>query len=56
MASTIPVETVNGHVDAADEKVITIEVLKDHGTRDSMYMLLHDKVYDVTQFMDEVSF
>lgn len=54
MASTIPVETVNGVVDSPDEKSITIEQLKTNGTRESMWMLLHNRVYDVTKFMDEV--
>ena len=52
MASTIPVEATDG--DSSSDKGLTIEVLKEHSTRDSMYLLLHDKVYDVTKFMDEV--
>ena len=54
MASTIPVETVNGHVTEPEEKTYTIEHLKEHGKRESLWMLLHDKVYDVTKFIDEV--
>lgn len=40
---------------AADSHPYTLETLKQHGSRESMWMLLHDKVYDVTKFMDEVS-
>jgi cytochrome b involved in lipid metabolism len=40
---------------AQEEKLYTLETLKQHGTRESMWMLLHDKVYDITKFMDEVS-
>ncbi len=54
MASTIPVETVNGVVDSPSEKNYTLDELKTHVTRESMWILLHDKVYDVTSFMDEV--
>ena len=34
-------------------KLFTIDDLKANGTRKSMYLLLHKKVYDVTKFMDE---
>ena len=58
MASTIPVEPVsNGSSSPStgeDDKRITMEKLKEHTTRDSMWLLLHDKVYDVTRFLDEV--
>ncbi|KAI0952234.1 hypothetical protein AcV7_008109 [Taiwanofungus camphoratus] len=37
----------------ADAKVITYEELKAHTTKDSIYLLLHQKVYDVTKFIDE---
>ena len=40
---------------APEARLYTLETLKEHGSRESMWMLLHDKVYDVTKFMDEVS-
>jgi cytochrome b involved in lipid metabolism len=51
MASSVPVPTAS----TADEKTYTLESLKEHSSRESLWMLLHDKVYDVTRFMDEVS-
>jgi hypothetical protein len=33
----------------------TLETLKQHGTRDDLWMLINGKVYDVTKFLDEVS-
>jgi cytochrome b involved in lipid metabolism len=53
MASTIPVEPVSAGETSSGG--YTIEQLKEHGTRESFWMLLHDKVYDVTAFLDEVS-
>lgn len=39
-----------------EEKLLyTFETLAQHNTREELWMLLHDKVYDVTAFMDEVS-
>ncbi|KZO98138.1 putative cytochrome b5 [Calocera viscosa TUFC12733] len=35
------------------EKVITIDELKEHSSKDSLYILIHGKVYDVTKFLDE---
>ncbi|WWC87524.1 uncharacterized protein L201_002414 [Kwoniella dendrophila CBS 6074] len=35
------------------EGTYSLEQLKEHGTRESLWMLLHDKVYDVTAFIDE---
>ena len=52
MASTIPVTPVNG--DASSPQEYNLDGLKAHNTRESLWMLLHDKVYDITQFMDEV--
>ena len=54
MASTIPVDPVNGAVAVADEKTFTMDHMKEHTSRESLWMLLHDKLYDVTKFMDEV--
>ncbi|KAI6152350.1 cytochrome b5-like heme/steroid binding domain-containing protein [Pisolithus tinctorius] len=34
-------------------KVITLEEFQAHNTRDSLYVLVHEKVYDVTKFIDE---
>jgi len=34
-------------------KVVTLEELKKHTSKDSLYVLLHEKVYDVTKFIDE---
>lgn len=56
MASTIPVQDVSAaSSSSSDAKQYTIEQLKEHNSRDSFWMLLHGKVYDVTKFMDEVS-
>ncbi|KXN89462.1 Cytochrome b5 [Leucoagaricus sp. SymC.cos] len=32
---------------------VTLEQLRAHKTRDSLYLLLHGNVYDVTKFLDE---
>lgn len=61
MASTIPDSALQPKSDGEtlekkeNASPYTIEGLKAHGTRESFWMLLHDKVYDVTAFMDEVS-
>ncbi|KAF7792922.1 hypothetical protein EIP86_004024 [Pleurotus ostreatoroseus] len=34
-------------------KVITYDELKANSTKESLYLLLHEKVYDVTKFLDE---
>ncbi|KAI0347116.1 cytochrome b5 [Trametopsis cervina] len=34
-------------------KIITYADLKAHSKKDSIWLLLHDKVYDVTKFLDE---
>lgn len=40
-----------------EEKLLyTFETLAQHNTREDLWMLLHDKVYNVTAFMDEVSY
>lgn len=33
----------------------TLETLKQHSTREDLWLLINGKVYDVTKFMDEVS-
>jgi len=37
----------------SDEKTITAEEIKAHTSKDSLWILLHGKVYDVTKFLDE---
>ncbi|KAH9918175.1 cytochrome b5 [Epithele typhae] len=34
-------------------KLVTFAELKQHKTKDSIYILIHEKVYDVTKFIDE---
>ncbi|KAF8646364.1 hypothetical protein AX16_007230 [Volvariella volvacea WC 439] len=34
-------------------KNVTVEELRAHKSKDSMYVLIHGKVYDVTKFLDE---
>jgi hypothetical protein len=61
MASTIPDAAQqpqsNGETLAKKEEgsPYTLEGLQAHNTRESFWMLLHDKVYDVSKFLDEVS-
>ncbi|TFK28934.1 cytochrome b5 [Coprinopsis marcescibilis] len=38
---------------SSDNKVVTLEELRAHKSRDSFYILLQGKVYDATKFMDE---
>ncbi|KAK4686782.1 hypothetical protein P7C73_g3353, partial [Tremellales sp. Uapishka_1] len=52
MASTIPVEDVSAST-SSSPKEFTLEHLKEHSTRESLYMLINDKVYDVTNFIEE---
>lgn len=33
--------------------IVTLEDVKKHNTRDSVWFVIHNKVYDVTKFMDE---
>lgn len=40
---------------ASTSEGITLEGLKAHSTRDDLWLLINGKVYDVTKFMDEVS-
>ncbi|KAK0206887.1 cytochrome b5-like heme/steroid binding domain-containing protein [Desarmillaria ectypa] len=35
------------------EKIITYDELRAHTTKDSIYLLISGKVYDVTKFLDE---
>lgn len=34
-------------------QIITLEEVKRHNTRDNVWFVIHNKVYDVTKFMDE---
>jgi len=34
-------------------QTVTLEDVKKHNTRDSVWFVIHNKVYDVTNFMDE---
>ncbi|EDR12691.1 uncharacterized protein LACBIDRAFT_183113 [Laccaria bicolor S238N-H82] len=34
-------------------RIITLDELRENKTRDSLYILIHGKVYNVTKFMDE---
>ncbi|KAF9266278.1 cytochrome b5 [Marasmius fiardii PR-910] len=34
-------------------KVVTFEELKDHNTKDNLWLLISGKVYDVTKWLDE---
>ncbi|KAF9006703.1 cytochrome b5-like heme/steroid binding domain-containing protein [Cyathus striatus] len=37
----------------SNPKVVTLEELRTHNKKDSFYILIHEKVYDVTKFLDE---
>ncbi|KZT12597.1 cytochrome b5 [Laetiporus sulphureus 93-53] len=37
----------------AETKIITYEELKAHNSKESLYILIHQKVYDVAKFIDE---
>ncbi|CCL99402.1 uncharacterized protein FIBRA_01420 [Fibroporia radiculosa] len=37
----------------SDSKIITFEELKANNTKDSLYVLIHEKVYNVAKFIDE---
>ena len=36
-------------------KVYSMEEVEKHNTAESLWLVIHDKVYDVTTFMEEVS-
>lgn len=38
------------------KKVISLEELEEHKTLKSLWIAIHNKVYDVTEFVDEVYF
>ncbi|KAJ6560351.1 cytochrome b5-like heme/steroid binding domain-containing protein [Mycena capillaripes] len=35
------------------EKIVTLAELRANNTKDKLYVLIHEKVYDVTKFLDE---
>ncbi|KAJ7159419.1 cytochrome b5-like heme/steroid binding domain-containing protein [Mycena filopes] len=35
------------------EKIVTLAELRANNTKEKLYMLIHEKVYDVTKFLDE---
>ncbi|KAI0702919.1 cytochrome b5 [Cytidiella melzeri] len=37
----------------SDAKIVTFDELKAHSKKDGIWLLLHEKVYDVTKFLDE---
>ena len=39
-----------------DKKVFTLEEINKHNDGRSCWVIIHDKVYDVTAFLEEVSF
>ncbi|KAJ6515383.1 cytochrome b5-like heme/steroid binding domain-containing protein [Mycena sanguinolenta] len=38
---------------SSDKKMVTLAELRAHNTKDSLYILIHGKVYDCTKFLDE---
>ena len=36
-------------------KTYTLKEVKEHNTVKSLWLVIHNKVYDVTEFIDEVS-
>lgn len=37
----------------AEKRIVTLEELKQHNNANSCWMAIHDRVYDVTKFLDE---
>ncbi|KAJ7639402.1 cytochrome b5-like heme/steroid binding domain-containing protein [Roridomyces roridus] len=37
----------------SETKIVTLEELRANNTKDKLYVLIHQKVYDVTKFLDE---
>ncbi|XP_033104294.1 cytochrome b5-like isoform X2 [Anneissia japonica] len=37
----------------SDTKTYTLEEVKEHNNGNSLWLVIHDKVYDVTKFIDE---
>lgn len=53
-ARTADASAYSGESTQEKKLLYTFETLAQHNTREELWMLLHDKVYDVTAFMDEV--
>lgn len=53
MSTDAAASTPNGST--SGPKRYTLKDLQENGTQEKMFMLLHDKVYDVTKFLDDVS-
>ncbi|KAJ9102813.1 hypothetical protein QFC20_004920 [Naganishia adeliensis] len=49
----VPVSPAAPGASSSSTKTFTINDLKANGTREKFYMLLHDKVYDCTKFLDD---
>ncbi|KIR58077.1 hypothetical protein I312_105746 [Cryptococcus bacillisporus CA1280] len=52
-ARTADPSAYSGESTQEKKLLYTFETLAQHKTREELWMLLHDKVYDVTAFMDE---
>ncbi|ADV25287.1 cytochrome b5 [Cryptococcus gattii E566] len=52
-ARTADPSAYSGESTQEKKLLYTFETLAQHNTREELWMLLHDKVYDVTAFMDE---
>ncbi|KAI5464646.1 cytochrome b5-like heme/steroid binding domain-containing protein [Mariannaea sp. PMI_226] len=37
----------------ADDKIFTYQDVAEHNTKNDMFVVIHDKVYDCTKFLDE---
>jgi cytochrome b involved in lipid metabolism len=37
----------------ADDKIFTFQDVAEHNTKNDMFVVIHDKVYDCTKFLDE---
>ncbi|XP_066980371.1 cytochrome b5-like isoform X1 [Macrobrachium rosenbergii] len=46
-------ETPSNEVRKPSARVFTLAEVAQHNTSESCYMVIHDKVYDVTKFLDE---
>ena len=38
-----------------EAKIYRLEEVQQHKNADSLWLIIHDRVYDVTKFLDEVS-
>lgn len=54
-ATMADASTSSSATPAEESHPYTLETLKQHTTRDDLWLLINGKVYDVTKFMDEVS-